>query len=257
MCQRNTLELAGSIGAPVITANELAAELDVSVDAVLTLLTDMRELVLRSDSGVRDEVADAVRQYFCSQEANPAHLVRASDIRFAQLREKLSDTTSQPTVETRPALDFRISDKRKRPQRGRGWRPGDDRINPVTKALADQIVRSSQVWHRPEGVIFPDELAEAQQRRTAWAKACIEHGALLSDDAIISWILAFPDQVLQPATIVPLAAAGLTGDGAVLRLWYGGLNAGRPTLFQRIGWGDLTVTEAVTQVAEYRRRRSS
>lgn len=79
-CQRCGLKLAGSIGAPVITANELAVELNVTADAVLTLLADMRELVLRLDSGVRDDVADAVRRHFRSQEASTTH--RGAGVRY-------------------------------------------------------------------------------------------------------------------------------------------------------------------------------
>ncbi|BBZ06857.1 hypothetical protein MDOR_10260 [Mycolicibacterium doricum] len=45
----------------MITARELAAECEVPVSEVLTLLTDLRELTLTPDSGVRNEAADAER----------------------------------------------------------------------------------------------------------------------------------------------------------------------------------------------------
>ncbi len=235
----------------MITANELAIELNAPVDDILTLLADMRELALTPDSGVRDEVAEAVRRHFRTQECVNARPTLGSDVQLAGLREKLSSTIPRPSPETGPALDFPNPDRRKRRSTGRGWRRGDDRLDPITKALADQIVERSHVRYRPEGVIFPDELAEAQQRRTAWAKACIEKGALLPHDVILGWVLAFPDEVLEPQKIVPLAAAGLTGDGAMLHLWYGKINDGRPTILQRIRWGDLTVAQAISDLSKY------
>lgn len=240
----------------MITANELAIELNASVDDVLTLLADIRELALTPDSGVRDEVADAVRGHFHTQESVEGQRALAADAQLVGLRQKPSGAAPRPSPETGPALDFHHPNRRKRRSTGRGWRRGDDRLDPITKALADQIVAHSHVRYRQDGVIFPDELAEAQQRRTAWAKACIEKGALLTDHVILGWVLAFPDEILEPQKIVPLAAAGLTSDGAILRLWYGRINSGRPTLLQRIRSGDLTVTQAISDLSKYEQNLS-
>lgn len=81
----------------------------------------------------------------------------------------------------------------------------------------------------------------------------MERGVLLSDDVIIAWITAFPDQLLRPQDVIRLAPAGLTPEGAKLRLWYGRINDARPTLLERIRWGDLSVEQAVGEIAEYTR----
>lgn len=237
----------------MITANELAAELSLPVGDVLTALTDMGEFTLGPDSRVRDAAADVVRQRLqdgpqpqMADDAKPGGL--AADEQLRRLREKLSGT-----AESARTVDFSAARLCKTRPKERGWRPGDEPLEKVLRVLADQVVRASYVERRRPGVIFPDELALARSRRGEWAKECVERGVLLSDDEIIGWITAFPDQVLRPQDVIRLAAAGLTAEGAKLRLWYGRINEGRPTLLDRIRWGDLSVEQAVGEVAEYQR----
>lgn len=238
----------------MITARELADECNVPVSTVLTALADIRELALGPDSGVRDDAADMVRarvrdrQSETSAGAPPAP---SADEQLLALREKLSGSAGAPLINLNAP---RSRTARKKP---RGWRPGDDPLNPIVKALADQIVEYSRDWNRLPGVIFPDELAEARIRHEAWVRACIEHGTLLSDDAIVAWIRAFPRRVLQPETIVALAARGLTAESARLRLWYGRINNGRRQLLDQIQIGDITVEKALADIEKLKDRQAN
>ncbi|SHT79502.1 Uncharacterised protein [Mycobacteroides abscessus subsp. abscessus] len=238
----------------MITARELADQCNVPVGTILIALADIRELALGPDSGVRDEAADLIRARIRDAQNEPsagAPQARSADEQLHTLREKLSGTAGAPLIN----LNARRS--RTALKKLRGWRPGDDPLNPIVKALADQIVEYSRDWNRPPGVIFPDELTEARTRHEAWVRACIEQGTLLSDDAILAWITAFPRRVLQPDTIVTLAAQGLTAESAKLRLWYGRINNGRRQLLDQIQIGDITVENALADIEKFKGRQAN
>jgi hypothetical protein len=242
----------------MITARELASEVGASVSDVLDALNDMHELTLGPDSGVRDTAADAVRQRLRSHPHASAQGAAArklaSDEQLQLLRDRLAGSAASPP---QPVIDLTPPERHQKAEtKIRTWRPGHPPLQKMVQALADQIVRWSHVEHRPPGVIFGDEVAEAMRRAEDWERKRIAHGAFLSDDDIVNWIRAFPNEILRPEEVYELALAGLTPQTAQLRLWYGRINNGRLTLLQQIRRGDLSVEKAVADVSEHKRRRS-
>ncbi|BBY21300.1 hypothetical protein [Mycobacterium stomatepiae] len=238
----------------MIAARELAADCGVDVGDVLTALAAMHELTLGPDSGVREHAANLIRERF--REPKPRRTGNTPtpglgpDEQLQRLRDKLASNTGHPST---PTVNFSVTPSRRPRKKDRGWRPGDTPLPKVVKALADQIVEWNYAPKRPAGVIFAEELATARQRQTEWAKQCFEQGVLLSDEIIVGWVRAFPDMVLPPREVVRLAAAGLTPNGAKLRLWYGRCRDDRPMLLDQIRMGDISVEQAVADVMEYER----
>ncbi|MGU3500893.1 hypothetical protein [Mycobacterium sp. C31M] len=242
----------------MITARELADELGVPEDDVMTALHEMRELTLTPDSSVRDNIAEEIRERFREgrQIARPqADTVRlASDEQLERLRKKLGGTEATSPL---PQIDLTPPPPRIARQKPRNWRPGNPPLPKVVRALADQIVMHSDVLRRPPGVVFADELAEAQSRADGWMKQRIECGAFFTDDDIVRWIVAFPHEVLRPEEVFELSAAGLAAQDVQLRLWYGRINSGRLTLLQQIRRGDLSIGKAAADIAEFKRRQGA
>jgi hypothetical protein len=240
----------------MILVRELAAECGVSVSDVLTALTDINEFTLGADSSVRDIAADELRQRFRDhpRAGAPTAVQSASDEQLQLLRDRLAGVVGAPP---HPLIDLTPPPPRgKAERRERSWRPDNPPLNKLVKALADQIVHYSYVDRRPPGVIFADEVTDAKARAAEWMKKRIEHGAFLSDDDIVSWIKAFPNEVLQPDEVFPLVLAGLTSEDARLRLWYGRINTGRLTLLQQIRRGDLSLEKAAADITEFKRKQS-
>ena len=243
------------------TAIELAAECGVPVEDILTALMDMREFILGPDSEVRDLIADEIRRRIRTNTPTASDArhqdVLTSDAQLEALRVKLlpekgSDTSMAQIDLTPPAKQRTNRVEKKNVTKKKGWRPGDAPLPTVLRALADQIVRLSFVESRPPGVVFPDELESARKRQKDWVETCFDSGLLLDDEVIANWITTFPERILIPKEILPIVAAGFTPGDVRLRLWYGRLNADRPTLLDQILLQDLQIQKALDQVARYR-----
>jgi hypothetical protein len=101
-------------------------------------------------------------------------------------------------------------------------------------------------------MIYYDELQQIKRIHKQWAQACFEGNHLMSDNQIIGWLRAFPDQDLEPSEVVAIAREGITATDAALHLWYGRTSPSLPTLFDRICCGDITVEAAARQVERYK-----
>ncbi len=227
----------------MITVRELAAEVDATDDDVFAVLSDIQELALSCDSKVRDDAADIVR----ARLRNRSGTSRAS----------VTDESSVTAVGHSDLVAISLQRPRAAAARStrRRVRRGETRDKSLCFLLEQHVrLNSDRSVDRDRDFFYPGEFEAAQKLRSEWVRESLDQGVPLEDDDIHAWLVTFPDQVLSPRSVLPLILHGLKPHDVKLRLWFGRENRLRPTLFERIGWGDLSTTEAAEQIAQFRRR---
>lgn len=195
---------------------ELAELLGVDDSRKLLIMVSEAGVNVRSASSVlTDEDVAQIRSYW------PTPPVKS--VLMAGRRSQASLRTVPPGAHVRP-----------RRERWRGP------LAPLTHVILERVVmpanRDPYFTHtdpRP----WNDEVAEAQRLAGRWASAWFDH------TEAEAWIAAH-DNRIDPELAARLRAAGLTPEDSALRLWYGKIKPGAPSLAAQVVRGDQTPTEA-------------
>lgn len=222
----------------LITVRELAAELGVDGHDVLLVLQDIRELALSVDSPVRSEAAEIVRNRLLNQSGSTGDGTEGRPV---------GDTSMTPTISLTP-----LSRPRTRRFDGKRNVKRSEVTDRSLRYLAEQIIKFDRRRSSNLDVFYPDEFEIANERRAAWVEQSLNFGLPLEDNDIYEWLVAFPNEVLSPREVLPLMVAGLKPSDVKVRLWYGRENPGRPTLFQQIVCGDISIPAAAEAVSKFR-----
>ncbi|MGN7780197.1 hypothetical protein ACTJJE_11840 [Mycolicibacterium sp. 22603] len=249
----------------VLSVRDLAYELRCTPGEVLTQLAVMHILALGADSRVRDEDAEAVRQALRKRSGTPLSETdeTATDAQLRALREKLGGSASNQSSPTASTNEISFSEDlrrvrakhagRKSKSKNKHWYPDNEPLTPLVATIADRVVPVYQrSTRKPPGMIYNSELETINRVHMDWVRARVVSGCLMEDDEIISWLKKFPDQPLDPDTVIALAQEGITPWDAALRLWYGKINENRPTVFDRICFKDITVRQAKAEIEQYK-----
>jgi hypothetical protein len=260
--------------------HEVAKQLGVPVEEVLVRLSELGEFVKSASSTLEEPVTRRLYQLYGvsgrpqTLSAEPKDSARADSdvadnpytpkIPLRPHREGLPEPFSmRSTASRRPggpqvANDPFGVESRARVQRGpvrprkprREWHQGADPSELQKVVLRAGILprRELLVWpaNIPDGRYFVDEVDEARDFEARWREAIL----FLTLPEIEDWVRLVSGASVREA--LKFHEAGMTARDASLRLWYGRLNAERPTLFDQVTQGSLAIADAARHVRQYR-----
>lgn len=129
------------------------------------------------------------------------------------------------------------------------WRP------PVLQALLDEVIAGRPEHLHPNGECFGWELKKAEKLHLQWTAARLD-GLVGEDPIIIEWIRISGGQ--RPHLAAELSSAGITPDGAGLRMGYNGrIDPRMDTLYVRFRDRRITRSEVIVAVRQWQENNAT
>jgi hypothetical protein len=235
----------------LVRVHQLAKELGWTSKQALDYLQARGEYVTSPQSAIADIVVRDIRREFATAPSD------AADERLSPAMYGHSAVVADAVVddgETWEQALRRAQAESQRAPHGRSQRP----LHPVVRALLDEVIvprRDHDNVPTNDTGYFPGEIREAKRLHKAWVAGQL-NGLPDDDRTVIEWIrLTWGERADLAAE---LAAAGVTPAEAALRLGYGSrIDPRRDTIFGRYRNRQISKSEAVSQVWQWRRRRDA
>jgi hypothetical protein len=235
----------------LVRVHQLAKELGWTSKQALDYLQARGEYVTSPQSAIADIVVRDIRREFATAPSD------AADERLSPAMYGHSAVVADAVVddgETWEQALRRAQAESQRAPRGRSQRP----LHPVVRALLDEVIvprRDHDNVPTNDTGYFPGEIREAKRLHKAWVAGQL-NGLPDDDRTVIEWIRLTRGERADLAA--ELAAAGVTPAEAALRLGYGSrIDPRRDTIFGRYRNRQISKSEAVSQVWQWRRRRDA
>ncbi|MGU3435914.1 hypothetical protein ACNHUS_23190 [Actinomycetes bacterium M1A6_2h] len=236
-----------------IRISELAKQCGLTSAQALHEIRNFGEFVKSASSKVEEPVARRLRDRYPSAALPQPE----DDIVRSYAQGRIPEVSTRPPIQIPTAQPgarpiYRSSLEAEAEHRKRRQRCSAESLSPVARIILEVVVApNAQDPKNKPRTYYQDEVEAANRRHRDWVNAQLASPVTISDRQIIEWVRLHGD--VLPSLALRLTGLGLRPQDVDLHLWYGIERFDRPSLLNRIRWGELSAEEAAKQVVEYRR----